>query len=130
MTAPLVVTPGDPEGIGPEVVVGALVRRESEGSPVNCVLVGDGEAIRRAAWILSQSNSSTPNDISSSRPAALIRGPVCIEMRDLRHLIQVNPSNVEMGKQKCCKTKIFCLAECGMQKKRAGRCQDCTTRVS
>ncbi len=49
MTAPLVITPGDPEGIGPEVVAGALLRREQEGSPVACVLVGDGPAIRRAA---------------------------------------------------------------------------------
>jgi 4-hydroxythreonine-4-phosphate dehydrogenase len=41
---PLVVTPGDPAGIGPEVVCKALV-----AEPRPAVIIGDGEAVRRWA---------------------------------------------------------------------------------
>lgn len=43
-TLPLVLTPGDPAGIGPEVAVRAL-----EGTDLDVVLVGDVGAVRRAA---------------------------------------------------------------------------------
>ena len=42
--APLVITPGDPKGVGPEVAVAAL-RQE----PQDAVLIGDGAAIRAEA---------------------------------------------------------------------------------
>ena len=49
MSAPLLVTPGDPIGIGPEVTCRALAERRAAGTPVSAVLLGHGEAIEAAA---------------------------------------------------------------------------------
>ena len=49
MSAPLLVTPGDPIGIGPEVTCRALAERRAAGRAVNAVLLGHGEAIEAAA---------------------------------------------------------------------------------
>ncbi len=46
---PLVITPGDPDGIGPEVTAKALVARRDAGNPVHAVLIGDPEAMHKAA---------------------------------------------------------------------------------
>ena len=43
---PLLVTPGDPAGVGPEVACRALARRIAEGRPCDAILVGDPDAIR------------------------------------------------------------------------------------
>jgi len=42
---PLVITPGDPDGVGPEVACRALAQRRSAGQPVHAVLVGDAAAL-------------------------------------------------------------------------------------
>ena len=49
LISPLVVTPGDPRGIGPEVTAKALLARIEAGSPVDCVVVGDRAAFEREA---------------------------------------------------------------------------------
>lgn len=41
----LVITPGDPAGIGPEVAVKALAARADQGTPIDAVLIGDAEVI-------------------------------------------------------------------------------------
>ncbi|MCO4746949.1 MAG: 4-hydroxythreonine-4-phosphate dehydrogenase PdxA [Proteobacteria bacterium] len=46
---PLIVTPGDPLGVGPELAARVLRDRELSGSPTAVVLVGDGASIARAA---------------------------------------------------------------------------------
>lgn len=46
----LVITPGDPRGIGAEVTVRALARRADAGDPVDALVVGDEAALRRAGW--------------------------------------------------------------------------------
>lgn len=46
MTAPLVLTPGDPAGIGPEVAARALSSFDAR----RVVLLGEPDALRRAAW--------------------------------------------------------------------------------
>ncbi len=45
----LVITPGDPAGIGPEVTVKALAERLSQGEPVDAVLIGDAAVLRAEA---------------------------------------------------------------------------------
>ncbi|TNE92113.1 MAG: 4-hydroxythreonine-4-phosphate dehydrogenase PdxA [Deltaproteobacteria bacterium] len=45
---PLILTPGDPLGVGPELAARVLAERVRTGQAVNAVLAGDGEAIRRA----------------------------------------------------------------------------------
>ena len=50
--APLAITPGDPLGVGPEVVCMALRDRAEAGHPVNAVVFGDAVALHRAAeWV-------------------------------------------------------------------------------
>ena len=45
----LIITPGDPLGIGPEVTVKALARRIEAGARTNAVVMGDAAAIEREA---------------------------------------------------------------------------------
>ncbi|MSP56951.1 MAG: 4-hydroxythreonine-4-phosphate dehydrogenase PdxA [Myxococcales bacterium] len=45
----IVITPGDPKGIGPEVSVRALRALSETGTPIPAILIGDVEAIRRCA---------------------------------------------------------------------------------
>jgi 4-hydroxythreonine-4-phosphate dehydrogenase len=42
----LVITPGDPAGIGPEVTVKALAKRLVKSTPVHAVLIGDAAVLR------------------------------------------------------------------------------------
>ena len=44
MTAPLLITMGDPVGIGPEIIARAFVQGAGEG----CVVAGDLGVMRRA----------------------------------------------------------------------------------
>ena len=46
---PLLITPGDPAGIGPEVTCRALVERIRAGKPVCALIVGHEESIRSSA---------------------------------------------------------------------------------
>lgn len=66
MTAPLVVTPGDPRGIGPEVAVRAL-----RDLRVDAVLVGDVDAVRAFApdaRVVDAIAPSTPGDLRVLAP--------------------------------------------------------------
>lgn len=45
----LVITPGDPAGIGPEVTVKALASRLADGEAVDAVLIGDAGVLRAEA---------------------------------------------------------------------------------
>jgi 4-hydroxythreonine-4-phosphate dehydrogenase len=46
---PLLLTPGDPRGIGPEVACRALSERAAQGAPVPAVLIGDRAALEKEA---------------------------------------------------------------------------------
>ena len=48
----LLVTAGDPQGIGPEVVLRALATRREAGRDVSAVVVGDFRAMRRAGALV------------------------------------------------------------------------------
>lgn len=85
----LVITPGDPRGIGAEVTVRALARRADAGDPVDALVVGDEAALRRAGWcgpVLDPGDTPEPVEVRailqaveavrSGRAAALVTGPI------------------------------------------------------
>lgn len=85
----LVVTPGDPRGIGPEVTVRALASRQDAGDPVDAVIVGDEAALRRSGWrggVEDPGDEPEPVEIRALRRAvellrageadALVTGPI------------------------------------------------------
>lgn len=87
--ARLVVTPGDPRGVGPEVAVRALERRAASGDPVDAVVVGDEAALRRAGWegpVVDPGDDPEPVEVRALRHAvdllrhgradALVTGPI------------------------------------------------------
>lgn len=94
MTPRLVITPGDPRGIGPEVTVRALSRRVAVNRPVQALIIGDGAAIRRAAEalglpepeVLDPGDQGEPVEVRalrlavegvrSGRAQALVTGPI------------------------------------------------------
>jgi len=90
---PLAITPGDPNGIGPEVVQRALIARVEAGHPVNAVVYGDAGAMARAvsefggpALEVVQPPASEPVEVGairmaveacrSGRCAAMVTGPI------------------------------------------------------
>ena len=82
MSAPLVVTPGDPTGIGPEVVCKALAAR-----PRSAVLVGDARAVREWADRLGVRMDAIGSwDAHAGRVSVLEPGPgtEAVEVRSLR----------------------------------------------
>lgn len=60
---PLVLTPGDPLGVGPELAARVLARPDREAKRADVVLAGDGDAIARAcdqagvAWMAGMASS-------------------------------------------------------------------------
>lgn len=90
---PLAITPGDPEGIGPEVVQRALQQRREAGDLPEVVVFGDAAAMRRACDLvggpmpeLVEPSGSEPVEIGAIRMAvdacigercsALVTGPI------------------------------------------------------
>jgi 4-hydroxythreonine-4-phosphate dehydrogenase len=71
MTRPLLLTMGDPVGIGPEIIVRAFEQGEAEG----CVIVGDVGVLRRAAALRSDpwpvATLDAPGDITACPPQCL-----------------------------------------------------------
>jgi 4-hydroxythreonine-4-phosphate dehydrogenase len=67
----ILITMGDPAGIGPEIVAGAYLR----GAATDCVAIGDVDVMRRAMalqndpWPIAQLNS--PRDVSQCPPRCL-----------------------------------------------------------
>lgn len=72
---PLILTPGDPDGIGPEVVCKALAARARDGRPVHAVVVGDVRAVRAVGG---------PLGVELLEPAS---GPEPVEVRALRFAV-------------------------------------------
>src|SRR5262249_56873864 len=71
MDSPLLITMGDPAGIGPEVAVKAAAARPTE-API--VVVGDFEIMRRAAvWTGAEVEIRAIDDLArlSSRPGTV-----------------------------------------------------------
>jgi 4-hydroxythreonine-4-phosphate dehydrogenase len=62
--APLLVTPGDPCGIGPEIVLKA----HAAGALDDAVVVGDLDVMRRAAAMLRAAGLSTAEPVALARP--------------------------------------------------------------
>lgn len=90
----LLITPGDPLGIGPEVTVKALAAAERGGHPVEAVLVGDRAALAREASrigftlgdVVDPGDVGEPVEVASvrwavaeilaGRGAGLVTGPI------------------------------------------------------
>lgn len=93
---PLAITPGDPRGVGPELVVRALAERAAAGEPVHAVIHGDRGALERAASLGGASldaleirdpgDEAEPVEVAAirqavadclaGRAAALVTGPI------------------------------------------------------
>ena len=78
--APLVVTPGDPVGIGPEVSVRALLE-----TGVDAVLIGDVDALRRFAPDLTEVTQLSPG--GGLRAMWPTPGPEPVEIRSIRDAV-------------------------------------------
>lgn len=86
MAAPLLVTPGDPRGIGPEVAVKAAL-----GHPGPLVLVGDGPAISAEALRQGLGLQEVARLDATEAGCALLEpppGPEPVEVRALRLAVQ------------------------------------------
>lgn len=94
---PIVITPGDPLGIGPEVTARALSERRERGEPVDAVVVGDAEAMRRAGFegeVVDPGDEPEPvevralryavDEIRAGRASALVTGPIHKERLAIR----------------------------------------------
>ena len=91
MTRPLIaITMGDPAGIGPEIVVRALARREA-ASTARCVVYGDARVIARAVDL--QSLDVEVRSIAGPREVSLDKG--CIHVVDLHN---ADPARFDPGK--------------------------------
>lgn len=93
----ILITPGDPQGIGPEVSVRALRALWGLGTPVRAVLLGDVEAVRRHAadLVVVESLADAAALLSPSalaHPAALVAvaprpGAEPVEVRSVREAV-------------------------------------------
>jgi 4-hydroxythreonine-4-phosphate dehydrogenase len=59
MTQPIIVTMGDPTGVGPEIIVKALLAGAFEGRPRPLLVAGDVAMLRRASAILGAESQLT-----------------------------------------------------------------------
>lgn len=80
VSPPLLLTPGDPAGIGPEVAIRAL--RETHA---DAILVGDLAALRRHAPDLEIVDTLVPG--AGLRAVQLPEGPEPVEVRALRYAV-------------------------------------------
>jgi 4-hydroxythreonine-4-phosphate dehydrogenase len=88
---PILITPGDPNGIGPEVACRALVERIRGGEPVNAVMVGCERAIGEAAKAAGLPLRSAEDSADNSNSVAVIAPPTVdglVEADALRFAVQ------------------------------------------
>ena len=67
-TRPIAITPGDPCGIGPEIIVKAF--RDAPAQMQGCVVIGDEAVLQRAVQVLGRNDSTSP-PLHLQRVAAL-----------------------------------------------------------
>ncbi|HKL27368.1 MAG TPA: 4-hydroxythreonine-4-phosphate dehydrogenase PdxA [Desulfuromonadales bacterium] len=86
MPRPLIITMGDPAGIGPEIIIQAFARQRFADMSRPLVVAGDPEVLMRAAAACRFPARSVAPDFAAENAAALLVNDVRIEIRALSRL--------------------------------------------
>jgi 4-hydroxythreonine-4-phosphate dehydrogenase len=81
MQRPIVITLGDPAGIGPEIIVKAF--RDAPELTSGCCVVGDIATLRRAAQVVAGGSVPMPVAVVDTLQAALGCPPRCVPVWQL-----------------------------------------------